>query len=709
MNMTTSGIHTVKGARGPKVIFTCLLVWSNVGLCAGATEASPQPIDLTALPFETLVNTEVVSASKLAKQVSESHTAVSIVTADDIRVHGYQTLADVIAGMRGLFNTYDHRYQYISGRGNGAAGDFAGRLMVLLDGLPIQDNIYNQVYVGHDGLVDLELVERVEYIPGPGSVAHGNNALLGVINVITKKGADLNATQLATEWMSRGGSKQRITHGQRLANGADVLVSASRMGSDGHPTMYFPYFDAMGQRQGVARNLDAEHGTRLLGKFALDGLSLQAAWASRDKLVPYAFKGQPQRFGLFREMKDESAFFQVKYDYALSPVLKASTQAYRAHYENNAMFEYPGDRPQTQYLRSRIGGSWWGLDQTFVLTSLDGLTLVWGGGYRRDDKQQFRWDYHAADRTFASVHPDAFDYDTRLFNLFVAGDFALSDRARLNAGLRYDKANVSDCSVTPCRQHALPAQVHPRLGWVFTPQAHTTLKLSHSRAFRLPSANDMPVLGRDLLHQVSRVSLNEAVLMHDLSPRTRVTGSIYRFRVSGEFMLDPQTGKNVYDAKTQTSGAEVQFETETVQRNRLRGSLAWQNAKDPIGAQQVNSPHLLAKLQASAPVWDNRFRLGLETLWVGSRLTSPLTDGSNVVIAPARRLGGYGLVNLTLSSQAKWHGWAVSAGVKNLFNRRYESAVRSTFPVASPNGVVFDSVSVGDRTLWLQLSYDHWN
>jgi outer membrane receptor protein involved in Fe transport len=153
----------------------------------------------------------------------------------------------------------------------------------------------------------------------------------------------------------------------------------------------------------------------------------------------------------------------------------------------------------------------------------------------------------------------------------------------------------------------------------------------------------------------------------------------------------------------------VQFETETVQRNRLRGSLAWQNAKDPIGAQQVNSPHLLAKLQASAPVWDNRFRLGLETLWVGSRLTSPLTDGSNVVIAPARRLGGYGLVNLTLSSQAKWHGWAVSAGVKNLFNRRHESAVRSTFPVASPSGVVFDSVSVGDRTLWLQLSYDHWN
>jgi outer membrane receptor protein involved in Fe transport len=149
--------------------------------------------------------------------------------------------------MRGLFTTYDHRYQYISGRGNGAAGDFAGRLMVLLDGLPVQDNIYNQAYVGHDGLVDLELVERVEYIPGPGSVAHGNNALLGVINVITKKGADLNATQLATEWMSRGGSKQRITHGQRLANGADVLVSASRMGSDGHPTMYFPYFDAMGQ------------------------------------------------------------------------------------------------------------------------------------------------------------------------------------------------------------------------------------------------------------------------------------------------------------------------------------------------------------------------------------------------------------------------------------------------------------------------------
>jgi outer membrane receptor protein involved in Fe transport len=709
MNMTTSGIHTGKGARGPKVLFTCLLVWSNVGLCAGETEAPPQPIDLTALPFETLVNTEVFSASKLAKQVSESHTAVSIVTAEDIRTHGYQTLADVIGGMRGLFTTYDRRYQYISGRGNGAAGNFTGRLMVLLDGLSVQDNLYNQAYVGHDGLVDLELVERVEYIPGPGSVAHGNNALLGVINVITKKGADLNATQVATEWMSRGGKKQRITHGQRLANGADVLLSVSRMGSDGQPALYFPYFDAVGQSHGVARNLDAEHGTRLLGKFAFEGLSLQAAWATRDKLVPYVPSEHDQRFNLFRQLKDTSGFVSARYDATLSAQLKSSTQVYTASYENGGMFEYEGSQPKAQYLKSRIGGRWWGLDQTFVSNAWAGHTLVWGGGYRRDDKQQYSWDLYTADRTFSYVDPDAYDYTTRLLNLFVADDYALSDQVRLNAGLRYDRATIDDCSVAPCRTHAMPVQWSPRLAVAFTPTAHTSWKFSYSRSFRLPTANDMPILGRDRLHQVARVNLTEAVVLHDLTPLTRLTGSLYSFGVSGEYLVDALTGRPDYNARARTSGAEVQVDTETAQLVRLRASLAWQLARDHTGAQQVNSPHTLAKLLASVPVADSRFRIGLETLWVGTRLTSPLRDARNVAVAPARRLGGYGLVNLTVSSQAKWHGWALSAGVKNLFNRRYESAVRSSFPVASPSGVVFDSVLVGDRTLWLQLSFDHWN
>ncbi|TXI75762.1 MAG: TonB-dependent receptor, partial [Dechloromonas sp.] len=53
---------------------------------------------LADVPFDDLVKREVVSASAIARQISDSPSAVAIVTAADIRAYGYRTLADVING-----------------------------------------------------------------------------------------------------------------------------------------------------------------------------------------------------------------------------------------------------------------------------------------------------------------------------------------------------------------------------------------------------------------------------------------------------------------------------------------------------------------------------------------------------------------------------------------------------------------------------------
>ena len=62
---------------------------------------------------------EAVPVAQMAQQISDSPSAVSIVTAADIRAFGYRTLADVINSLRGLYTTYDRRYQYMGGRGFG--------------------------------------------------------------------------------------------------------------------------------------------------------------------------------------------------------------------------------------------------------------------------------------------------------------------------------------------------------------------------------------------------------------------------------------------------------------------------------------------------------------------------------------------------------------------------------------------------------------
>ncbi len=244
--------------------------------------------NLTEMPLEDLLTKEVTTASKLAQQISDS--AVRIVTAKDIKSYGYHTLADIIDSMRGLNTVTDHVYTYMSGRGFGRPGDYPGRVMLLIDGHQANDNLYNASYLGHDGLLDTELIERVEYVSGPGSVVYGNGAFYGIINVITKKGTDYSGTQFALDAYSHHGYKGRITYGNQLDNGADVLMSISGLRSQGQD-WYFNAFDTPATNFGIAENLDREKNKRFFFKGRYQQWSLEAAYVDRKKDDPAAAYG----------------------------------------------------------------------------------------------------------------------------------------------------------------------------------------------------------------------------------------------------------------------------------------------------------------------------------------------------------------------------------------------------------------------------------
>ena len=133
-----------------RVLATVVVLGLNRALCALAVLLLAMPAsgaageDLTVLPFEELLLRDFVSASRLARQVSDSPSAVAIVPADDIRAYGYRTLAEVINSMRGLYTTDERTYHYMGGRSFGDAQDYAGRVMLLIDGYAVQDNLFDQ-------------------------------------------------------------------------------------------------------------------------------------------------------------------------------------------------------------------------------------------------------------------------------------------------------------------------------------------------------------------------------------------------------------------------------------------------------------------------------------------------------------------------------------------------------------------------------------
>ncbi|HEU5338880.1 MAG TPA: TonB-dependent receptor plug domain-containing protein, partial [Sulfuricaulis sp.] len=210
---------------------------------------------LIELPLEQLLNLEVYSASKFTQKVSEAPSSVSIVTADDIRTYGYRTLADILKRIPGLYVTYDRNYSYLGTRGFARPGDYNTRILLLVDGYRISDGIYDGGLIGTDFNVDVDLIDRVEFVPGPGSAIYGSSAVFGVINVITKKGRDIGGFEVSGEVASFDTHKGRLTYGHRDDNGLETLLSASSYHSRGK-NQFFPEFNDPATNNGVAQNLD---------------------------------------------------------------------------------------------------------------------------------------------------------------------------------------------------------------------------------------------------------------------------------------------------------------------------------------------------------------------------------------------------------------------------------------------------------------------
>ena len=143
----------------------------------------------------------VFTASKYEQKVTDAPARINIITAKEIESHGYQNLADILRSVPGFYTTYDRNYHYTGIRGFGIPGDYDTRILTLVDGHRVNENIYDSSSTKRGFVLDVDLIERVEIVRGPASSLYGSNAFFGVVNVITKNGRD---TRLSLSAISSG-------------------------------------------------------------------------------------------------------------------------------------------------------------------------------------------------------------------------------------------------------------------------------------------------------------------------------------------------------------------------------------------------------------------------------------------------------------------------------------------------------------------------
>lgn len=174
----------------------------------------------------------VVSAARTEQSTVTTPASITIITQKDIQASGAEHIVDVLRGYGGVYavDTFgDGSRAAISMRGFSSSNANANTL-ILVDGRRL-----NNADISNPDLnsISLKDVERIEIVQGSAGVLYGDQAVGGVINVITKKtkGEEGLLEASAGSYNSAG---MRAIYGNSLDNGVNYRVSAEVRQSDNY-------------------------------------------------------------------------------------------------------------------------------------------------------------------------------------------------------------------------------------------------------------------------------------------------------------------------------------------------------------------------------------------------------------------------------------------------------------------------------------------
>ena len=625
------------------------LAFAILFLLSGLAALTAQTPDLSQASLEELMNIKVYTASRYLQSTQTAPSLVTVVTADQIQKYGYRTLADILRSVGGFYVTYDRNYSYVGARGFARPGDYNTRILILVDGHRWNENIYDAAYVGTEFVLDVDLIDHVELIRGPSSSLYGADAFFGVVNVITRRGTDLDGAELSTAAASFDSYQGRATYGHQFGS-LELLLSTTYFTSGGQ-NLYYPEFAALSPNNGIAQNADYDGSRTWFTALSYREFILRAGSVSREKGMPTAAFGNLFNDPNIRTV-DAHHYADLRYDKplhrdgALSARLYYDRISYDGHYRWYPVEGAP-PVPFSDWARGELVG---------------GELILQGPLWHRHHLSagmEFRKNLRQDQGSF-DVQPFTMYLDDHrssyLWAGFVQDEVALTSKFTLSAGLRHDQYST------------FGGTTNPRLGFIYRPREATTLKFLYGTAFRAPSNYELYYHNHMFMQnpalQPETIRTFEVVAEQSLAPHLRLAISGYHNRIHGlitETEPVPYTYMYANLGRVQSKGAELELTARWLSGVEGRASYNLQRTADrSSGLALGNSPVHLAKLGLIVPLMRNQLFASLDSWYMSRRRT--LTGSST---------GGFAVFNATLFSRNLGRHADVSASLYNLFDKNY--------------------------------------
>ncbi|HTN91448.1 MAG TPA: TonB-dependent receptor [Sorangium sp.] len=736
MGFTPAVLNVQSGKRRVRV---SLRGFRPVEQAADVVAGQQTRIDISLRQLE-----EVEAASRSTEAVEDAPGSVTIIPGQELRAMGYPTVAEALRGTRGVYTTYDGVYTFAGVRGINLPGDFGNRMLTLLNGHSMNDSWVNLSYFDYLARTDMEDVERIEIVRGPGSVLYGTGAFSGVVNIVTKGRPTATSVGFGVGTADNSLVRGRASFQLPLGRDAGVWMSvgaARSLGRDYYfgdykdhptssdprpqPTEEVPDPDDNPLRyrfDGYSRDNDKFTVGTLQGRLWLKSFSAQWYLNSRDKTVPNGVA--TTQLGVDKTYyKDTRGFLELslspRFGDKLATLTRASINMYQ--FRDQLWYYPPYLAPgfNTVYDKETFDDVWLLAEQRVEFSPIPQLKITAGA----EAQIHFTAAQQGIDRLCdgtgcydfvylplgANENVDALDkHPYRILAAYALVDITPSERLRISVGSRFDYySTLEDPTPVPS----------PRIALIVKPYEQGNLKITGGRAFRAPSIQELfygyalnvPDPARNTPYSVTyrtspelepeTVWSGEVEFTHRLSSTVSLLGAGYVNHLSG---LIFQEGSNIPDDPTDYNntdvpilvvGGEAELRREWRQGWMASASYSYAKAQylEDAGVderrQVPNSPEHMGSVRGAAPLFG-------KAVVLASRLTveAPRYDRNVLTSSPEQtKTEPVVIWDIVLSGQLDVGGLRYNVGVYNVGDWRWTAPTAAQYTIAKfpQNGRTF--------------------